>query len=166
MREIIAEELDRHRIERTAREVAPIVTALRAHADDVPRSPSSSGTRAKLDALDPAARDAVEQLTRSIVNKLLHEPTVRVKDAAGTRARRALRRRARRAVRRSDDADPDALMPRPLRVATRGSELARWQADRVAALLGADAELVVVITTTATSAPTSPSTRSAAPACS
>ena len=38
-------------------------------------------------------------------------------------------------------------MPRPLRVATRGSELARWQADRVATLLGADAELVVVSTT-------------------
>jgi len=37
-------------------------------------------------------------------------------------------------------------MPRVLRVATRGSELARWQADRVAALLGADTELVVVST--------------------
>ena len=37
-------------------------------------------------------------------------------------------------------------MPRPLRVATRGSELARWQARRVAALLGADTELVVVST--------------------
>jgi hydroxymethylbilane synthase len=37
-------------------------------------------------------------------------------------------------------------MPRPLRVATRGSELARWQARRVATLLGADAELVVVST--------------------
>ena len=38
-------------------------------------------------------------------------------------------------------------MPRPLRVATRGSELARWQADRVATLLGDDAELVIVTTT-------------------
>ncbi len=37
-------------------------------------------------------------------------------------------------------------MPRPLRVATRGSELARWQAHRVAALLGDDTELVVVST--------------------
>jgi hydroxymethylbilane synthase len=34
-----------------------------------------------------------------------------------------------------------------LRVATRGSRLARWQAERVVALLGADAELVVVDTT-------------------
>ncbi len=38
-------------------------------------------------------------------------------------------------------------MPRPLRVATRGSELARWQAHRVATLLGDDTELVVVSTT-------------------
>jgi hydroxymethylbilane synthase len=38
-------------------------------------------------------------------------------------------------------------MPRPLRVATRGSELARWQAARVATLLGDDVELVIVTTT-------------------
>lgn len=37
-------------------------------------------------------------------------------------------------------------MPGPLRVATRGSALARWQAGRVADLLGVDAELVVVTT--------------------
>ncbi len=35
----------------------------------------------------------------------------------------------------------------PLRVATRGSRLARWQAERVLVLLGAPAELVVVSTT-------------------
>ncbi len=88
VREIIAEELDRHRIERTARQVVPIITGLRAHVDDV-RATELERHRAKLDALDPAARDAVEQLTRSIVNKLLHEPTVRMKDAAGS-ARGAL----------------------------------------------------------------------------
>jgi hydroxymethylbilane synthase len=42
-------------------------------------------------------------------------------------------------------------MPRPLRVATRSSALARWQAERVAALLGGDdadtVELVLVTTT-------------------
>jgi hydroxymethylbilane synthase len=35
----------------------------------------------------------------------------------------------------------------PLRIATRGSRLALWQAQRVAALLGGDVELVVVSTT-------------------
>jgi hydroxymethylbilane synthase len=38
-------------------------------------------------------------------------------------------------------------MPRPLRVATRSSALARWQAERVAALLGGEVELVLVTTT-------------------
>jgi len=37
-------------------------------------------------------------------------------------------------------------MAAALRVATRGSALARWQAERVVALLGVDAELVVVST--------------------
>ena len=37
-------------------------------------------------------------------------------------------------------------MPRRLRVATRGSDLARRQAERVATLLGADVELVVITT--------------------
>jgi len=37
-------------------------------------------------------------------------------------------------------------MPRPLRVATRSSALARWQAERVASLLGGEVELVPVAT--------------------
>jgi hydroxymethylbilane synthase len=37
-------------------------------------------------------------------------------------------------------------MPRPIRVATRSSALARWQAERVASLLGGDVELVPVTT--------------------
>ncbi|MGQ0803229.1 MAG: hydroxymethylbilane synthase [Actinomycetota bacterium] len=37
-------------------------------------------------------------------------------------------------------------MSAPLRVATRGSALARWQAERIVALIGAPAELVVVST--------------------
>jgi len=35
----------------------------------------------------------------------------------------------------------------PLRIATRGSRLARWQAERVAGRLGGDTELVIVSTT-------------------
>ena len=44
VREIIAEELDRYRVERTAREVAPLVTALRARVEDTACRSSSSGT--------------------------------------------------------------------------------------------------------------------------
>jgi glutamyl-tRNA reductase len=83
VREIITEELERHRMDRSAREVAPIVAALRARADEL-RELELERMRTKLDALDPAARDLVDQITRGFVNKLLHEPTVRVKDAAGS----------------------------------------------------------------------------------
>jgi glutamyl-tRNA reductase len=83
VREIITEELERHRMDRSAREVAPIVAALRARADEL-RELELERMRAKLDALDPAAHELVDQITRGFVNKLLHEPTVRVKDAAGS----------------------------------------------------------------------------------
>jgi glutamyl-tRNA reductase len=83
VREIIAEELERHRLDRSAREVAPIVAALRARADEL-RELELERMRVKLDALDPAARELVDHITRGFVNKLLHEPTVRVKDAAGS----------------------------------------------------------------------------------
>jgi glutamyl-tRNA reductase len=83
VRDIIATELDRHRLERSAREVAPLITSLRARAEEL-RTAELERFRAKLDALDPAAREAVDALSHGIVNKLLHEPTVRMKEAAGS----------------------------------------------------------------------------------
>ena len=84
VREILAAEIERYRGERAAREVAPLVTALRVARRGRARATSSSASAAKLAGLDPETRAAVEALTQGIVNKLLHEPTVRVKDAAGT----------------------------------------------------------------------------------
>ncbi|MCU1457330.1 MAG: glutamyl-tRNA reductase [Actinomycetia bacterium] len=83
VRMIIAEELERQRVEHSAREVAPLVSALRERAEAV-RVGELDRFRSKLEALDPASRQAVEALTAGIVNKLLHEPTVQVKQAAGT----------------------------------------------------------------------------------
>ncbi|HEY7439566.1 MAG TPA: glutamyl-tRNA reductase [Acidimicrobiia bacterium] len=80
---IIMDELERFQTERTAREVAPVVTALRTRAESV-RTAELARFRSKLDGLDPEQRDAVEALTQRIVNKLLHDPTVRLKDTAGT----------------------------------------------------------------------------------
>ena len=80
---IIAEEVERHTATATAREVAPLVVALRTRGEDV-RTAELERFRARLDALDPQARAAVEALTKGIVAKLLHEPTVRLKDAAGS----------------------------------------------------------------------------------
>jgi len=83
VREIIGEELERFQTDRAAREVAPLITSLRDHAESV-RQAELTRFRSKLEALDPEDRQTVDALTQGILNKLLHEPTVRLKDAAGT----------------------------------------------------------------------------------
>jgi len=83
VREIITDELDRFRLEQSARVVSPLVSALRARADVV-RDAEIARYESRLAELDPAERATVEQLTRGIVNKLLHEPTIRLKEAAGS----------------------------------------------------------------------------------
>lgn len=79
---IVDAEVDRYESIASAREVAPLVSALRARAEHV-RIGELERFAAKLVDLGPAEREAVEALTKGIVNKLLHEPTVRLKDAAG-----------------------------------------------------------------------------------
>jgi len=81
VREIITAELERYRIERSAREVAPLVTALRDRVEEL-RLAELDRIAPRLD--DPAARASLDAATRALVNKLLHEPTVRLKEAAGT----------------------------------------------------------------------------------
>jgi glutamyl-tRNA reductase len=83
VRLIITDELDRFRVERNQREVAPLVAALHDRADEI-RAGEMTRRAARLEELDPGARAIVEQVTRAVVNRLLHEPTVRVKDAAGS----------------------------------------------------------------------------------
>ncbi|HSO96202.1 MAG TPA: glutamyl-tRNA reductase [Acidimicrobiia bacterium] len=80
VREIITEELDRFRLDRSARQVAPIIAALRARVEEL----RTSEIDRRAGRLDAASREIVEQVTRGVINKLLHEPTIRVKDAAGT----------------------------------------------------------------------------------
>jgi glutamyl-tRNA reductase len=82
-RVVVDEELDRYRSTTTAREAAPLVTALRDVAENV-RTAELNRLKARLGELDDRQREAVDALTKGIVAKLLHEPTVRLKDAAGT----------------------------------------------------------------------------------
>lgn len=82
-RQIVTEELDRFRQDHRAREVAPVVTALRAAGERV-RAAEMERFAARLAGLDDETRETIEALTKRIVNKLLHEPTVRVKEAAGS----------------------------------------------------------------------------------
>ena len=80
---IIDEEVERFSAVSTAREVAPLVSALHAHGEAV-RSAELDRLRARLGDLDARQIEAVEALTKGIVAKLLHEPTIALKDAAGT----------------------------------------------------------------------------------
>ena len=83
VQQIVAEEVERYGALATARELAPLVVALREKAEAV-RLAELERRRAQLDGLDQRQREAVEAATRGIVAKLLHEPTVRLKEAAGS----------------------------------------------------------------------------------
>jgi glutamyl-tRNA reductase len=80
---IVAEEVERFTAVATARELAPLVVALRTRGEAV-RQAELERYRTRLDGLGDREREAVEGLTRGIIAKLLHEPTVRIKDAAGS----------------------------------------------------------------------------------
>ena len=82
-RVILDEELDRYLAATSAREVAPLVAAMRDRAEQV-RAAELERFAGRLEQLDARERATVEALTKGIVAKLLHEPTVRLKDAAGT----------------------------------------------------------------------------------
>jgi glutamyl-tRNA reductase len=94
VQQIIAEEVERHLASASARELSPLIVALRARGEEV-RQAELERFRAKLAGLEPAEREAVEAVTKGILAKLLHEPTVRLKDAAasprGDRLAEALR---------------------------------------------------------------------------
>jgi len=80
---IVVEELERHRLERAGREVAPLVRALRDRGDQV-RMAELDRHRARLGRLDPETRALVDAIADGLINKLLHEPTVRLKESAST----------------------------------------------------------------------------------
>jgi glutamyl-tRNA reductase len=83
VQELLDEELDRYVVATSAREVAPVIVALRSWAEDVRRA-ELERVSTRFEDLDDRQLDALEALTRGIVGKLLHEPTVALKDAAGS----------------------------------------------------------------------------------
>jgi glutamyl-tRNA reductase len=82
-RALIEEAVVRYTSETTAREAAPLVSALRDRAEAI-RVAELDRVAGRLGELDARQREAVEAATRAIVAKLMHEPTVRMKDAVGT----------------------------------------------------------------------------------
>ncbi|HUR50190.1 MAG TPA: glutamyl-tRNA reductase, partial [Acidimicrobiales bacterium] len=80
---IVDAEVERYSAGVTARQAAPLIAALRDHAEGL-RAAEMARFRSRLGSLTEAQVEAVEALTRGLVAKLLHQPTVSVKDAAGT----------------------------------------------------------------------------------
>jgi len=82
VRAIVDEEVARFVAQSSAREVAPLIAALRQRAEELRQAELARQTR--LEGLSDEQRDAVDAATRATLAKLLHEPTVQLKDAAGT----------------------------------------------------------------------------------
>ncbi|MET0727978.1 MAG: glutamyl-tRNA reductase [Acidimicrobiales bacterium] len=80
---LLDEELERYVGATSAREVAPMIVALRERAEDVRRA-EVDRFRSRLDGLDDAQLEVIDGITRGIIGKLLHEPSVALKDAAGS----------------------------------------------------------------------------------
>lgn len=80
---LVESAVTRYEGETSAREAAPLITALRDRAETL-RVAELERVAGRLVDLDGRQREAVESATRAIVAKLLHEPTVRLKDASGT----------------------------------------------------------------------------------
>jgi glutamyl-tRNA reductase len=80
---ILNEELERYLGATSAREVAPMIVALRTRADEL-RAAEVERLRGRAGGLDDRQAELIDSVTRGLVAKLLHQPTVVLKDAAGT----------------------------------------------------------------------------------
>ncbi len=83
VRAIVDVEVERFVAIATAREVDPVVRALRERVETV-RSAELERLAGRFADLDEQQVRAVDELTRAVVAKLLHEPTLRLKAAAGS----------------------------------------------------------------------------------
>lgn len=83
VRRIVDEEVQRYMAASCAREVAPLIAAVRDRAEEI-RAAELRRFATAIGDLDAQQRDLLEGITRSMMAKLLHEPTVRLKDAAGS----------------------------------------------------------------------------------
>ncbi|MCX7619490.1 MAG: glutamyl-tRNA reductase [Acidimicrobiales bacterium] len=83
VRAIVDAEVQRYLAVASAREVAPLVSALHQKAEQV-RAAELERFAGRLSELDDRQLEVIEALTKGIVAKLLHDPTVGLKKAAGT----------------------------------------------------------------------------------
>ena len=83
VREIVEEEAVRFAAVASAREVDPLITALREQIESM-RSAELERFGSRLDSLSPEQLEAVDALSRAMVAKMLHLPTIRLKESSGS----------------------------------------------------------------------------------
>ena len=143
---MVAEEVDRFMRWLRSRAAIPTVVALRQRFETI-RASELARLEPKLASLPPQARARVEEVTRLLVEKLLSGPTEQLKATTNEDVVARLRRCPEPAVptpggagpvrphyARPDVAHGGPLLEDPLRalrIGTRGSPLARWQARAV-----------------------------------
>lgn len=80
---LIAQAVSEYRKWQGARTVVPLITKLRADAEEVRRAELERALQ-RLEHLPVEDRRRIEQLTQQLVNKVLHGPTVRLREAAAS----------------------------------------------------------------------------------
>ncbi len=83
VREIIAQEAERHAMESLARQAAPLVAQLHGRLEEI-RAAEIERHGRRLGDLTAEQREAVEALTRSLLAKVLHGATIKLKNDAGS----------------------------------------------------------------------------------
>src|SRR3546814_20494840 len=80
VQDLLDDELDRYLGATSAREVAPMIIALRSRAEEVRRA-ELERFRSRLEALEPAHLAVIEGVTRGLPAKPLHATTAAPQDA-------------------------------------------------------------------------------------
>ena len=160
---IVQLEVDKFQARLQTLDVVPTIVSLQEHLETV-RQAEIDRVRGRLGALSPEQELAVEALSRGIINKIMHTPITTLKSAAresseSTTVIDLVRKLFNlRDARKADAEEEDVgerksrrptLMAR-LRIGSRGSQLALWQANHISALLrerGHEVELEIIKTT-------------------
>ena len=145
---IVQLEVDKFQSRLQTLDVVPTIVSLQEHLETV-RQAEIDRVRGRLGAMTPEQELAVEALTRGIINKIMHTPITTLKTAAreSTEATTVIDlvrklfglRDAIKAAAAQDTATNgkpwDAELMARLRIGSRGSQLALWQANHISALL-------------------------------
>ncbi len=160
---IVQLEVDKFQSRLQTLDVVPTIVSLQEHLETV-RQAEIDRVRGRLGAMTPEQELAVEALTRGIINKIMHTPITTLKTAAResseattvidlVRKLFGLRDASKAAAAQNNSGQREAggaeLMAR-LRIGSRGSQLALWQANHISALLrerGHEVEIEIIKTT-------------------